>query len=170
MVWFAPKEKNTVQKVARIMADLKLPHELVQADHMKSRYPSLNYGSDFLCLIDPTAGLLYADRCVKALRVCENKREKTTKNVPGRISRQWRNTSRWTSCCWRLAWNRQSHCHVRKWQHFHSKQAHRLRRALVGSIRTELPQFALAASGLIFLSIQRQIYFAAYGRQSLLLD
>ena len=70
-----------MQKIARIMADLKLPHELVRADLMKSRYPCLNYGSDFLCLVDPTAGLLYADRCVKALQVWGNSRERGYKKV-----------------------------------------------------------------------------------------
>lgn len=74
LLWCAPVKANVVQRIAEVMQSLGLKHELIDGSEVERRYPMLHYDDNIKALIDPTAGVLYADRCLQAMQVRGDRR------------------------------------------------------------------------------------------------
>lgn len=58
---------EAVDEVARTLAGLDAAHTLLDAAQFRARFPMFSIGADGRAVYSPDAGVLLADRCVRAM-------------------------------------------------------------------------------------------------------
>jgi sarcosine oxidase len=61
-----PPDGELVQGVRRSAAEHSLQVENLDAAALRQRYPDFHFGDDYTAVVEPTAGFLYVEDCVKA--------------------------------------------------------------------------------------------------------
>jgi glycine/D-amino acid oxidase-like deaminating enzyme len=68
LLWIA-QQSDDIRKQAEMMDRLKLHNEIISGPEISRRYPGLDYNETYTALVDGAAGVLDADRCLRAFQV-----------------------------------------------------------------------------------------------------
>lgn len=66
-----PEDGPDIPNALAIFKQLSLPCELLSRDDVQQRYPQLAYPDNYRGLLDPSAGLLAPDTCLKVIQVVQ---------------------------------------------------------------------------------------------------
>ena len=55
--------------IARSLASVGVAYETLSSATLRDRFPSLSFDDSYRAVVDPTAGILRADRCLAAFQV-----------------------------------------------------------------------------------------------------
>jgi len=63
------KGSTELSDIARSLASVGVQYETLDSSTLRSRYPYFSFNDSFSTVLDPTAGILLADRCLSAFQV-----------------------------------------------------------------------------------------------------
>ena len=58
-----------LRNIASSLESAGVEYEMLSAQSLRSRYPSMSFDDSFSAVLDPNAGILRADRCLNAFQV-----------------------------------------------------------------------------------------------------
>jgi len=61
---------SELQDVVRSLKSVGVEYETLSAHSLRTKYPCLSFDDSFSAVFDPTAGILRADKCLRAMQVC----------------------------------------------------------------------------------------------------